>query len=367
MTLIKSVNNVEIKEAKVVKPLEKKRKSLAIMSSLEYLNSDIGKPREFLIDRLIPQGSIGMLVAPAKTNKTTIAYDIALSVATGKDCMGHTTNIEGKVLYICIEGSLQGLIQAFGYSDNIDIVPDKYFQWEEYREELESLIEEREYKLIVLDPLYKATKCDISKADKVRPFLIDIEQIANKYNTTILLCHHTMRGDNLSAEQTVNNISGSMHLVRASEFTIMLEREKKTEEEEQQELNLSDEEYENLPQKRILRKMDYRYGGEGYTKHLITIDFKNGAIDGQRYSSNGLRVKPKARIEDLFNHAVEILERFDVIDKGILTSELAKIYTDLTKNTITKHYINDVWTKLEKTGKIDSVTKYKYRIVRDNL
>ena len=85
MTLIKSVNNVEIKEAKVVKPLEKKRKSLAIMSSLEYLNSDIGKPREFLIDRLIPQSSIGMLVAPAKTNKTTIAYDIALSVATGKD------------------------------------------------------------------------------------------------------------------------------------------------------------------------------------------------------------------------------------------------------------------------------------------
>ena len=72
---------MEVKEATVTPPLEKKqeKKALLVMSSEEYLNSDIGKEKGFLIDRLIPENSWGMLVAPAKCNKTTLAYDIALS------------------------------------------------------------------------------------------------------------------------------------------------------------------------------------------------------------------------------------------------------------------------------------------------
>lgn len=353
---------MEVKEATVTPPLEKK--ALLVMSSEEYLNSDIGKEKGFLIDRLIPENSLGMLVAPAKCNKTTLAYDIALSVATGKDCISHNTNVTGKVLYISIEGSIQGLLKAFGHSENIDIIADKYFQWEDYKEDLEGIIKEKQYKLIVIDPLYKATKRDIAKAKEILPFLRQLEDLANTYKTTFLLCHHTMREENLTTEASVNKISGSMNLVRASEFTIMLEKEKKTEDEEKEELNLSDEEYESLPQKRILRKLDYRYGGEGFTKFSVNIDFKNGNITGHRYSSTGERVKPKARIEDLYNHSVEIIEKFPVINKGMLTTELAKIYTDLTENTMKKHYIPSVWEQLEQAGKISKEKGHNYRVVK---
>ena len=359
------IEEIEVKEAVTTAPLKPKgKRPLLVMSSEEYLNSDIGKEKGFLIDRLIPENSLGMLVAPAKCNKTTLAYDIALSVATGKECISHTTKVTGKVLYISIEGSLQGLLKAFGYSENVDIIADKYFQWEDYKDDLIELIKEKEYKLIVIDPLYKATKKDIAKAKVILPFLRELEDIANTYKTTFLLCHHTMREDNLLSEASINKISGSMNLVRASEFTIMLEQEKKTEEEEREEFYLSDEEREALPKKRILRKLDYRYGKEGFTKFSVNIDFKHGNITGHRYNSTGERVKPKARIEDLYNHSIEIIEKFPVINKGILTTELAKIYTDLTENTMNKNDIPSVWEQLEQSGKISREKGHNYRVVR---
>lgn len=75
-------------------------------------------------------------------------------------------------------------------------------------------------------------------------------------------------------------------------------------------------------------------------------------------------MKPKARIEDLYNHSVEIIEKFPVINKGILTVELAKIYTYLTENTIKKHYIPSVWEQLEQNGKISRQKGHNYRVVR---
>ena len=73
-------------EEKRNKPVGKKNNiTITGMSSIEYAKTH--KPKGFLIDRLIYENSLGMLVAPSKCNKSTLAYNIALAVATGIPCI----------------------------------------------------------------------------------------------------------------------------------------------------------------------------------------------------------------------------------------------------------------------------------------
>lgn len=359
-----NVSNLEdmLREDKLSKQISK----LKLMSSGEYLESGIGKSKGFLIERLIPSSSIGMLVAPAKTNKTTFAYDIALSVATGKPCIGHNATEVGKVLFINIEGSMDGIMNAFGINDNIDIIPNKYFRWEDYKEDLIQFIKFKKYKLIIIDPLYKATKANIAKAEEVRKFLIELEDIAEKFNTTFLLCHHMQRANSLMAETTTNDISGSMNLQRACEFTIILDKEIKTDEELAIEESLSVEEFEALPQKRILRKLDYRYGGEGFPKYRLNIDFNAGSITGERYTSAGVRVNVKDRFEDLYNIALEVIDetKLNTLNSKTLADKIANKYQGISLERIKHTYMKNILIKLRDNGKLEKGKGYDYKIIR---
>lgn len=333
-----------------------------IMTAKDYENSDLGKVGEWLIEELIPQGRIGLLTAPSKCNKTTLAWNIALAVAEGKDCISHKTVKQGKVLYILIEGSLQGLISTFGNSENIDIIPDIDFTFEKYQPFLETIIEQQEYKLIIIDSLYKATACNIANAAEVNPFLKKIEKIAKKFNVTFLMLHHNGR-NTTRTEQDSNNISGSMDLVRASEFTIMLSAVAKTEEEERAEMQMSKEEYMNLPRKRILKKLEYRDGGEGWDKLNLDIYFSEGRIDAYRFKSAGIRVKPESRLEDLINCSVEIIKEMETFNKQTLAKKLSEVYPELTEKTIIKDYAPGIVKGLLDKKLITKLKGYNYAYI----
>src|SRR5215510_6093278 len=53
----------------------------------------------YLIHRLIPEKSRIQLVGPAKAGKSFFAWQIALSVAQGRDFLGRKTK-QGRVLYL---------------------------------------------------------------------------------------------------------------------------------------------------------------------------------------------------------------------------------------------------------------------------
>lgn len=336
-----------------------------IMSAKDYENSDLGRVGEWLIEELIPQGKIGLITAPSKCNKTTIAWNIALSVAEGKDCLSHKTVKQGRVLYILVEGSLQGLISAFGNSENIDIIPDIDFTFEKYQPFLEKVIEQEEYKLIIIDSLYKATACNIANAAEVTPFLKSVEKMAKKFNTTFLMLHHTSRNIH-KVEQDVNNISGSMNLPRAAEFTIMLSAVAKTEEEEKAEMYMSKEEYMNLPRKRILKKIEYRDGGEGWDKLNVDIYFNEGKIDAYRFKSDGIRVKPKDRLEDLINCSIELIKEMNTFNKQSLSKRLSEVYPELSEKTIIKDYAPGIVQGLLDKKLIVKTKGYNYSYIDYN-
>lgn len=212
-----------------------------------------------------------MLVGPAKSNKTTIAYAIGKAIAdtSTSECLGHKVIEHGNVLYIALEGGLGPQINAFGICEHFEVIDEKFFTIDNPNnfKLIESYIEKNQIKLLIIDALYKAMDGNIANADEVRPLLIKLEDLTRKHKVTVLMLHHTNRAVG-KAEQGVNDISGSFNIVRSSEFTMLLSSEVKTEDEEIAEANMSKEEYAKLPNLRSFCYMSlfywlYRFGIRG--------------------------------------------------------------------------------------------------------
>jgi hypothetical protein len=61
-------------------------------------------PPEWLIDGIIPQGSLGVLFSPPGRGKTFTALSMALSVSTGRPWLGHSV-VRGPAAYTAAEGT----------------------------------------------------------------------------------------------------------------------------------------------------------------------------------------------------------------------------------------------------------------------
>lgn len=351
-------------------------KKLKIYSLQQYIDAGKAETGSFLIEELLPESRIGMLVGPAKSNKTTIAYMIGKAVADTNvtECLGHKVLTHGNVLYIALEGGLGPQINAFGICEHFGVIDDKFFTLDTpgNLKIIEECISSNNIKLLIIDALYKAMDGNIANADEVRPLLMNLEDLSRKHKVTILMLHHTNRATG-KVEQNMNDVSGSFNIVRSSEFTMMLSIEDKTEEEEIAEANMSKEEYAKLPRKRILKKLDYRDGGEGYDKYSIDIYFgtgdRNGYIDGYKYKSNRIKAKPTDRTEDLINCAIDILTRIDKFNKRDLSKLLAENYSGLTESSIEKNYTKKVIDALSARNLIKRINKnegYKSLMYKDN-
>lgn len=325
-------------------------KELKLYSLQEYVDAGKAETGTFLIEELLPESRLGMLVGPAKSNKTTIAYMIGKAIADESitECLGHKVLEHGNVLYIALEGGLGPQINAFGICNNFVVADDKYFLIDkpDNFKIIEDIIANNNVKLLIIDALYKALSGNIANADEVRPILVKLEDLTRKHKVTVLMLHHTGRVSNKSMEQDMNDVSGSFNIVRSSEFTMLLGSESKSEEEEVAEANMSSDEYAQLPRKRILKKKDYRDGGEGYDKYSVDIYFgtgnQDGYIDAYKYKTTSKRAKPKVRLEDLINCSRTILAEIQTFTKQELAELIHARYKDLAVSSLTRNYIPDI-------------------------
>jgi AAA domain len=185
------------------------------------------EPR-WLIQDIWTAGSHGVIAGEPKTNKTTIAMAMALSVASGSPFLGqHPCGVSGPVLFVQEENApwmmqdrlrklawLAGLVPresvvvgksgpgALG-SASVEIdfprdLPLKFLNnygfdlgLEEHREMLEAEVEQLRPVFMVLDPLYLILGgADENSSAQLRPFLKWLLQLRYKYNVAIALIHH---------------------------------------------------------------------------------------------------------------------------------------------------------------------------------
>ena len=61
-------------------------------------------PPSYLIEPILPAGSLAVLYGPSSVGKTFLALDMALCVATGTDWLDHYPVKKGLVVYVMAEG-----------------------------------------------------------------------------------------------------------------------------------------------------------------------------------------------------------------------------------------------------------------------
>ena len=164
----------------------------------------------FIVDRLLAPGLYVLAGAP-KVGKSWLVLDLCLSVAEGRDFLGHQTK-KGQVVYLALEDSLIRLQnRVYEFTDepteNLDFALLADSIGNGLEKQLEALKEKRpDIKLVVIDTLQMVRSgTDISYAADYNE-LSSLKSLADKMEIALLLVHHTRK--NYDADP-FNMISGT--------------------------------------------------------------------------------------------------------------------------------------------------------------
>ena len=181
--------------------------------SCEYVMDTALKKTPFIVDRLLATGLYILAGAP-KVGKSWLVLDLCLSVAEGRDFLGHRTE-KGRVVYLALEDSLIRLQnRVYEFTDepaeNLDFALLANTIGNGLEEQLEALKEKRsDLKLVVIDTLQKVRSgTDMSYAADYNE-LSSLKRLADKMEIALLLVHHTRK--NYDADP-FNMISGTTGL-----------------------------------------------------------------------------------------------------------------------------------------------------------
>jgi len=161
--------------------------------------------------------SHGIIAGDPKTFKSTVAMDIAVSVASGKPLWGkYAVEDQGPVLMIQNENSdwivkdrmekimaskgLLGSVEEKGNKLAIEFAPNlpiaflnNYgFNFSDplHIELLESYLADIKPTLVIFDPLYLMFDGEMNSAKELNPVLQWLLDLKNRYNTSVMLIHH---------------------------------------------------------------------------------------------------------------------------------------------------------------------------------
>lgn len=155
----------------------------------------------WLVEGLIPKNNISALVGPSDCGKSTLARQLALSVADNKKTfLGsslHTS--QAKVCYVATEDDeistravLEKQVKGLGIGDKLETLSFS-FDNEDMPTKLESLLTADKFDLIVIDGWADTFSGNLNNAPDVRNNLKKLSELANKHSCAILLLHHNVK------------------------------------------------------------------------------------------------------------------------------------------------------------------------------
>lgn len=185
---------------------------------------------EWLIEGLWEYDSVGLIVAPPKSYKSTLITNMAVAVASGKPFDGRKV-IQGGVLILQGENSLVAeksrMMNIAGTTD----LPIYYVQSSINLDNIEVLkrtIIENNIKMLVIDPLYLLFGSgNMNLQVDVTPKLRTLTEIRKETGCSIILVHHTRKTDG-STDLSTSDINGSGFFEGWYESLIMLQPPRRT-------------------------------------------------------------------------------------------------------------------------------------------
>lgn len=230
---------------KKTKPKKKEQSLFKVQEMNRFLARTI-KPPGWLIGGIWTAEAHGIIAGEEKTYKSMFVQDLAVSVATGSDFLGHfpvpkakvgpviyiqeenqESMVQDRFLKICSsralsKGRLPRKMPLDVINNNgIDLTAKDHLR------EIERLVQLRGAKMLILDPFYLMTPgVDENSAAEVVPVLKNLLRIKQQYDCGILIVHHYRKQDrNNPMHGETSRISGTGSFGRWYESMLLIERD----------------------------------------------------------------------------------------------------------------------------------------------
>ena len=160
---------------------------------------------EWLWYPYIPKGRLTIVQGDPGEGKTTFILQVAAILSRG-DYLPFSEQKSNpiNVIFQTAEDGLSDtvkprLIEAHADSSRIYVIDDSEYSLTLSDERIEHAIEETKSRCIILDPIqgYLGAKIDMNRANEIRPVLMRLSSIAEKYNTAIVLLAHMNKGNGI--------------------------------------------------------------------------------------------------------------------------------------------------------------------------
>jgi len=173
-----------------------------------------------LIDGILREGHKMLLAGPSKAGKSFMLLQLAVAVAEGKSWLGWQCR-QGRVLYVNLEVDasscahrIRDLYDKRGWAPdatkNLDVwnLRGKAAPLDVLAPKLINRAKDKQYKVIIIDPIYKVITGDENAADKMAHFCNQFDKICAELECAVVYCHHHSKGAQ-GAKEAKDRASGS--------------------------------------------------------------------------------------------------------------------------------------------------------------
>jgi len=192
---------------------------------ISELLEEVPEEMEWLWDRMLPTGSLDVLAAYMKVGKSTLAYDLALSVARGQPFLGFPTK-QGGVLILALEEKREHAVKRlrdYGVTGDepIWIVGVPLCPPPSLYKELRTFIQDNEIVLVVIDSLARfAMLKDEDDNSEVTMFMAPLLELARETDAVVFLVHHERK----SGGEAGRNIRGAGAILATADVALTLSK-----------------------------------------------------------------------------------------------------------------------------------------------
>ena len=206
--------------------------------SAQELSEMLLPPVRYVVEGLLPMG-MGVLVAKPKIGKSWMVLDLCLSVAQGRPFLGFPTT-RHSTLYLALEDGkprmqsrLHKLLGGAPAPENVHVMFEAKRLDEGLLDDLGAYLDDRpDIHLVCIDTLSRVkprAKPFENAYDADYSYMTQLKAFADSRGICVLLVHHTRKSKN--PEDSFDNINGSTGILGAADFTLVLEKQNRMDEE----------------------------------------------------------------------------------------------------------------------------------------
>ena len=173
-----------------------------------------------LIDGVLRQGHKMLISGPSKAGKSYLLIELVIAIAEGRKWINWDCS-RGRVLYVNLELDRASCLHRFkdvykhlgwhpDHLANIDIwnLRGKSVPMDKLAPKLIRRALKKNYKAIVIDPIYKVITGDENSADQMAKFCNQFDLVCTELGCAVIYCHHHSKGAQ-GGKKAIDRASGS--------------------------------------------------------------------------------------------------------------------------------------------------------------